>query len=320
VKLVIQIPCFNEEQCLPVTIGSLPREIPGIDEIEILVIDDGSTDTTASVARSLGVRTIVRMTSNQGLARAFSAGLDASLKRGADIIVNTDADNQYSALDIPKLVQPILDGTADIVIGDRRTDTIAHFGPVKKKLQKLGSWVVRALSNTDVADATSGFRAYSREAALRMNVFSPFTYTLDTIIQAGQKNLIVASVPVGTNGKLRESRLFKSISIYVRRSIAGILRILAIYQPLKLFTVLGSVFLVGGGALGLRFVIIRYILGDLVHAHIQSVILSGTLLMVGVLITAIGFIAYLISVNRKLNEEILTRVKRLEMRTEKAES
>lgn len=315
-KLVIQIPCFNEEDCLPETIAALPREVAGIDEIEVIVIDDGSTDATSAVAASCGVRAIVRMTSNQGLARAFSAGLDAALKMGADIIVNTDADNQYNAADIPALIGPILAGRADMVVGDRQTDTIAHFGFAKKKLQKLGSWVVRTLAKADVADATSGFRAYSREAALRITVFSPFTYTLDTIFQAGQKNLIIESAPVRTNRKNRESRLFKSVSTYIRRSMVSMLRILAIYQPLLIFTMLGLPILATGFALGLRFVVIRYVLGDVVHAHIQSVILSGTLLMIGMLVLSIGFIAYLISVNRKLSEEILTRVKRLEMQAE----
>ena len=311
-KLIIQIPCFNEERTLPVTVRDLPKRIDGVDEIEVLVIDDGSTDRTADVARGLGVHHIVRHTTNQGLARAFATGLDASLSLGADIIVNTDADNQYRGEDIEKLVRPILQNRADIVIGDRQTDTMADFSFLKKKLQKLGSWVVRKVSHADVKDATSGFRAYSREAALKLNVFSAFTYTLDTIIQAGQKNLIIESVPVHTNEKLRESRLFHGMVMYVRKSIGIIIRILSIYQPFKVFATVGGLTLLAGILLGLRYVYEVFIIGITGRTYIQSVILSGTLLMVGTLIIAIGFVAYLISVNRRISEDILVRVRKIE--------
>ena len=234
-KLIIQIPCLNEEEALPVTLRDLPREVPGFDAVEWLVIDDGSTDRTVEVARANGVDHIVRLTNNKGLANGFQAGLDAALKLGADVIVNTDADNQYDGRDIPKLVAPIVAGDADMVVGDRQVTTIEHFSPAKKALQRLGSWVVRQASATDVPDTTSGFRAYNREAALALQVVSKFTYTLETIIQAGKMTVAVDSVPVRTNPKLRESRLFPSMWTYIRRNGVSIFRIYAQYEPLKVF-------------------------------------------------------------------------------------
>src|SRR5918999_2682842 len=234
-KLIIQIPCFDEEQTLPATLADLPREIPGVETVEWLVIDDGSTDRTIEVARAGGVDHVVRLTNNKGLAAAFQAGLDACLKLGADIIVNTDADNQYSGQDIPRLLEPILAGQADMVIGDRKTDQIEHFSPVKKRLQRWGSAVVRRASGTTVPDTTSGFRAYNREAALQMQVVSKFTYTLETIIQAGKMLVAVDDVPIRTNAKTRESRLFPSMWSYVRRNAVSIFRIYSLYEPLRLF-------------------------------------------------------------------------------------
>src|ERR687885_2667318 len=235
-KLIIQIPCFNEEDQLPATLADLPRELPGVDELEWLIVDDGSTDRTVEVARAHGVDHIVRLTNNKGLAAGFQAGLDAALKLGADVIVNTDADNQYSGHDIPKLVKPIVEGTADMVVGDRETDTIEHFSPLKKRLQKAGSWVVRQASDTDVPDTTSGFRAYNREAAIQVAVVSKYTYTLETIIQAGKLLVAVDHVPISTNPKTRESRLFPSMSSYVRRNAVAIVRIYAQYEPLRVFS------------------------------------------------------------------------------------
>src|SRR3712207_2462868 len=236
-KLIIQIPCLNEESTLPATIADLPREVPGIDEVELLVIDDGSTDRTVEVARECGVDHIVRLTNNKGLAAGFQAGLDASLKLGADVIVNTDADNQYDARDIPRLVAPILAGEADMVVGDREITSIEHFSPMKKGLQRLGSWVVRQASSTEVPDTTSGFRAYNREAAIQMVVVSKFTYTLETIIQAGKLLVAVDHVPIRTNEKTRESRLFPSMWAYVRRNTVSIFRIYSMYEPLRVFMV-----------------------------------------------------------------------------------
>ena len=310
-KLIIQIPCLNEEQTLPVTLRDLPRHIDGISEIETLVIDDGSTDRTIEVARQHGVHHIVRLTNRKGLASAFMAGLDAGLKLGADIIVNTDADNQYSGNDIEKLVRDIVDHKADMVIGDRQVETIAHFSPLKKILQKLGSWVVRHVSDTSVPDATSGFRAYSREAALRMNVISRFTYTLETIIQAGKKNLALSHVPVSTNGKLRESRLFTSIPAYLKRSTSTIFRIYTMYEPLKTFFIIGLVFFLPGFALALRFLYFYFVAGG--TGHVQSLILAAVFMIVGFQIGLIGLVADLIGGNRRLIEDALYRIKKVEL-------
>lgn len=240
-KLIVQIPCYNEETTLPQTVRDIPRQITGIDKVEILIIDDGSTDRTVEVARELGIEHIVRNKQNKGLARTFRAGLDACLTFGADIIVNTDGDNQYAGADIPKLVAPILAGQADIVVGDRQTDTVAHFSPLKKLLQKVGSSFVRRLSETEVTDAVSGFRAFSREAAIKMNVVSSYSYTIETLIQAGKKHLAVVSVPIGTNAKTRESRLFKSIPDFIQRQVTTIIRMYAMYQPLRAFFYIGLI-------------------------------------------------------------------------------
>lgn len=310
-KLIIQIPCYNEEKTLPLTVRDLPRTVEGIDQVEILVVDDGSGDRTAAVAKEIGVDHIVRNTCNKGLARTFLVGLDASLRLGADIIVNTDGDNQYKGELIPRLIQPILEGRADIVIGDRQTDTIPHFSPTKKKLQKLGSFLVRILSGTDVPDAVSGFRAFSREAALQMNVVSSFSYTIETIIQAGRKNLAVANVPIGTNPKTRESTLFKSIPKFLEHSATTMIRMYTMYQPLKVFFYIGLFCILAGLMPSIRF-IIYYLMGEGV-GHIQSLILAAVLFIIGFQVLMIGLVADVISFNRKLIEETLLRVRRIEL-------
>jgi len=314
VKLIIQIPCLNEEKTLPVTLADLPKRVDGVDEIETLVIDDGSTDATVEVARQHGVNHVVRLTNRKGLAEAFITGLDVCLKLGADIIVNTDGDNQYRGSDVARLIKPILERKADMVVGDRQVERIVHFSPVKKKLQKLGSWVVRHVSNTDVPDATSGFRAYSREAALRLNIISRFTYTLETIIQAGKKNIAIGHVKVATNGKLRESRLFSSIPAYLKRSIGTMLRIYTMYEPLKAFALMGAVVFSTGFLISLRF-LWYYFFVDGGKGHIQSLILSGALMVIGFQVGLIGLVADLISGNRRLIEDCLYRVKKIEMDT-----
>jgi len=311
-KLIIQIPCLNEEKTLPVTLAGLPKSIPGIDVVETLVIDDGSTDRTLEVARELGVQHIVRLTNRKGLAEAFMTGLDTSVKLGADIIVNTDGDNQYSSDCIARLITPILNGSADMVIGDRQVETIQHFSSLKKKLQKLGSWVVRHVSNTAIPDATSGFRAYSREAALRLNVISRFSYTLETIIQAGKKNIAITSIPVETNEQLRQSRLFKSIPDYLKRSIATIFRIYLMYEPLRAFSVLGGTIFGIGFLLSLRF-LFYYFFVDGGAGHIQSLILSAVLVMLGFQISILGVLADLIAGQRRLTEDMLYRVRKFEL-------
>ncbi len=310
-KLIIQIPCYNEAETLPATIHDLPRHIAGIDEIELLVVDDGSSDRTAQVARDLGVHHIVRLTKNKGLATVFMTGLDACLRLGADIIVNTDADNQYCGQDIIKLVEPILQGKADVVIGDRNTSQIPHFSWMKKQLQRLGSWVVRQVSNTEIPDATSGFRALSREAALQMNVVSRFTYTLETIIQAGKKNLAVTYVPVRTNPQTRRSRLFKSNWVYIKRSVATILRIYTMYEPLKMFSYIGAILFGMGLILGMRFLYFYFTAGG--AGHIQSLILTAVLLIVGFQIFVMGLLADIIGSNRQLIENALYRLRKLEL-------
>lgn len=309
-KLVIQIPCYNEEKTLPVSLADLPEEISGIDVIETLIIDDGSTDDTQNVARQAGVNHIVSFSRNRGLAKAFMAGIEKSLEVGADIIVNTDADNQYRADDIPLLIEPILNQKADFVVGQRPISETEHFSRVKKILQKLGSWVVRVASKTDIPDAPSGFRAMNREAAKRLHVFSEYTYTLETIIQAGQKGFAVASVPVRTNKDMRESRLVKSIRSYVARSISTIIRVFMTYKPFRFFAVPGATCFILGFLLGARFIYF-YMVGD-GDGHIQSIILSGILMTTGFLMSVIGLVADLISVNRKLLEQIDWRVKNIE--------
>lgn len=310
-KLIIQIPCYNEEATLGITLKELPREVPGIDQVEWLVINDGSKDGTVEVARACGVDHVVEFPHNGGLARAFMAGIEASLRAGADIIVNTDADNQYCAADIPRLVQPILEGQADIVIGARPIGETEHFSPLKKLLQRLGSAVVRMASKTPVADAPSGFRAFSREAAMRLNVFSTYTYTLETIIQAGQKNMAVVSVPVRTNPFLRPSRLLKSIRSYVTRSLVTIVRMSMTYSPLRFFLLLGSVPVALGSLLGLRWVILYF--SGTPRAHVPSLVAGAVLLIVGFQLWILGLVADLLSVNRKLLEDIQLRLRRLEL-------
>jgi glycosyltransferase involved in cell wall biosynthesis len=301
-KLIIQIPSINEAETLAIALADLPKQVPGIDSVEVLVIDDGSTDATVQVARANGVHHVVGFRANQGLARAFMLGLNSCLERGADIIVNTDADNQYCAADIPKLVQPILDGRADLVVGARPIAEIAHFSPVKKLLQRFGSWAVRRVSQTTVADAPSGFRAISREAALSLNVFNGYTYTLETVIQAGQKGMSVVSVPIRVNGELRPSRLVRSIPNYVKRSILTMFRIFVVYQPLKSFLVVGMVPFLAGAALGVRFLVF-YFVGQ-GTGHVQSLILSAVLLLVGVQTFLLAILADLLGVNRRLLEEL----------------
>lgn len=311
-KLIIQIPCYNEESTLGLTLAELPRQVPGVDVVEWLIINDGSTDQTVDVARTNGVDHIVSFDHNQGLARAFMAGLEASLKAGADIIVNTDADNQYCAADIPALIQPIVLGQADIVIGSRPIRQIKHFSPAKKFLQEFGSWVVRIVSNTSVPDAPSGFRAMSRNAALQLNVFSQYTYTLETIIQAGQKGMAIASVPVRTNGYLRPSRLVKSIPSYIQRSILTILRIFMTYKPLKFFFILGSIPFSLGMLLGVRWLIFFFLEGTL-RARVPSLVLAAILILMGFQLWIFGLVADLMAVNRKILEDIQLRLRRAEV-------
>jgi glycosyltransferase involved in cell wall biosynthesis len=310
-KLIVQIPCYNEEQTLPETVKDIPRKIEGVGQVEILIIDDGSTDKTVEIAKEIGVDHIVRNICNKGLARSFLAGLDACLRLGADIIVNTDGDNQYKGEDIPKLIEPILKGEADIVIGDRQTDKVAHFGFAKKKLQKVGSWVLRGLSETDVPDAVSGFRAFRREAAMQMNIVSPFSYTIETIIQAGKKHLAVTSVPIGTNPKTRESRLFKSIPRFIERSLTTMIRMYTMYQPLRVFFYIGFFFILAGLIPSVRF-LIYYFMGQ-GSGHIQSLIFAAILFIVGFQVLVVGLVADVISFNRKLIEETLLRVRRMEL-------
>ncbi|HTQ07510.1 MAG TPA: glycosyltransferase family 2 protein [Polyangiaceae bacterium] len=303
-RLFIQIPCHNEEASLPITLAALPKSVPGVDSVEVLIINDGSRDRTVEVARSLGVKHVVGFAQNQGLARAFMLGIRSCLELGADIIVNTDADNQYNADDIPALIAPIVEGRAEIVVGARPIATIEHFSPVKKLLQKLGSAVVKRVSGTSVADAPSGFRAFSREAAASLNVFSAYTYTLETIIQAGQKNMSIVSVPIRVNGDLRPSRLVRSITSYVRRSIVTMLRIGIIYRPFQFFMTLGSTLFVAGVVLGIRF-LYYYLFRHGGMGHVQSVILAAVLMIFGFQTGLLAFIADLLSVNRRLLEELL---------------
>lgn len=312
-KLIIQIPCLNEAQTLPPTLADLPRAIAGIDTIEVLVIDDGSRDGTADVARACGVDHVVRLRRNKGLAAAFQAGIDACLKAGADIIVNTDADNQYAGGDIPTLIAPLLQGDADICIGDRNIAALDHMSRRKRRLQRLGSWVVRQVSNTTVPDTTSGFRAYTREAAMRMTIVSEFSYTLESIIQAGKKRMAIAHVPVTTNPRTRESRLFDSIFSYIKRSSATIVRIYTMYEPLKVFTYLGLA-VSGIGLVGILRFLYYYAYGQALR-HTASLVASATLILVGFLVLALGLLADVTAANRKLLEDLLYRVRSLEQPT-----
>lgn len=309
-KLIIQIPCLNERETLPGTIADLPRHIDGIDEIEVLVIDDGSTDRTAERAAELGVHHIVRFPQNRGLAAAFMAGLDAALRLGADIIVNTDADNQYRGSDIALLVKPILDGKADLVIGDRQTHLIAHFSPLKKFLQRWGSRVVRKLSATDVTDSPSGFRAISRKAALRLFVHNRFTYTLETVIQAGRAGLAIENVKVETNDKTRESRLFRSIPDYLRRAGGVMFRAYAMYRPVYIFTRVALVLFVVGAATWLRF--LYFYLDGRGGGHVQSLIIGTGAMILSFVVALVAMLAELLAANRRLLEELLLRVRRLD--------
>jgi glycosyltransferase involved in cell wall biosynthesis len=313
-KLIIQIPCHNEEASLPIAVAALPKSIPGIETVEVLVINDGSTDRTVEVARELGVKHVVGFPRNQGLAKAFMLGIRSCLEHGADIIVNTDADNQYDARDIPALIEPILSGRAEIVVGARPISTIEHFSPVKKLLQRIGSGVVARVSGTRVADAPSGFRAFTRDAASKLNVFSEYTYTLETIIQAGQKNMSIVSVPVRVNADLRPSRLVRSLASYVRRSVVTMLRILVIYRPFQFFLTLGTVLFLAGLALSGRFLYF-YFSGQR-QGHIQSLILAAVLMIFGFQTGLLAFIADLQSVNRRLLEELL-EAKRVNARKER---
>lgn len=312
-KLIIQIPCYNEAATLGITLRELPRAVPGFDRVEWLVIDDGSQDGTARVARAEGVDHVVSLPTNRGLARAFMAGLEASLLAGADVIVNTDADNQYHAGDIPALVAPVVEGHADMVVGARPIEQIAHFSPLKKLLQRLGSRVVQLASNTRIPDAPSGFRAFSRSAALQLNVFSSYSYTLETIIQAGQKGMTVVSVPIRVNADLRPSRLVRSIPQYLFRSTLTIGRIFLTYRPLRFFLTVSAALFLPGFLIGARFLFELFVRGR-GQGHIQSLILTAILLLASILFFVLGLLADLISVNRRLLEDQRTRLARMELR------
>ena len=306
-KLVIQIPCYNEEKSLPITLNDLPKHIDGIDEIEVLIIDDGSKDRTVEVAKELGVNNFVEMPHNSGLAKAFVAGINKALEIGADIVVNTDADNQYCAADIEKLVKPILAGEADIVIGSRPVSEIEHFSPLKKMLQKLGSGVMRLISSTKVEDAPSGFRAFSRNAAMQLNVFDNYTYTLETIIQAKAKGLILKCVPIRVNPDLRKSKLVRNKFDYIRRSMFTMIRMFIIYRPFRFFAILAGMFFLVGALIGLRF--LYYFVFESGAGHIQSLILSAILIITGVQVGVIAVLSELLSINRKILEDIQKRLK-----------
>lgn len=309
-KLIIQIPCYNEEETLLVALNDLPKHIDGVDEIEYLIINDGSSDNTEQVAIDWGVNYVVHFKRNLGLAKGFLAGIDLALRHGADIIVNTDADNQYNGADIEKLIQPILNREADIVIGERPIDQIEEFSFIKKKLQRFGSWVVRVASKTDIPDAPSGFRAYSRKAAMRMNVHNEYTYTLETIVQAGRNKMAITSVPIRTNPEMRKSRLMKSIAGYVKKSMLTILRAVLMYRPLKVFTAISAFFILIGVIIGVRFLFF-YFNGN-GSGHVQSLILATTMIIIGFQTFVTGLQADIISANRKVIEDMQYRIKKLE--------
>lgn len=310
-KLIVQIPCYNEAATLPETLAALPRQIPGIDRIEILIVDDGSKDATAEVARAAGVHHIVKFPRNLGLAAAFTAGLEESLRQGADIIVNTDADNQYSAQDIPRLIAPLLTGSADIAVGDRQVGSLPSFSPVKRRLQVFGSSVIGWTSGMRIPDATSGFRALTRQAALRTFVLSGYSYTLETLIQAGASRMTVEYVPIHINPQIRPSRLMRSIPHYIRKSVATIVRTYTMYRPLRVFMAMGGSMILAGIVPGIRFLYL-YSVGQRV-GHVQSLILSAILIIVGFQVLLIGLLADLLSCNRKLLEEVIYRVRKLEI-------
>ena len=309
-KLIVQIPCYNEEATLPQTLADLPRALPGIDTIETLVVDDGSTDRTAQVAQEYGVQHVVRLKQNCGLATAFAAGLEASLAAGADIIVNTDADNQYRGEDIGRLVEPILEGRADIVVGDRGVAALEQFSPSKRLLQRLGSWIVERAAGIPIPDATSGFRAFTREAALRLTVLSDYTYTLETLIQAGARRMAVTFVPIRVNPQTRQSRLIRNIPSFLGISAVTIARFYTMYRPLRVFITLGSIFILGGLALGVRFLV--FFLQGGGTGNVQSLILAAILIIVGFQVCLIGLIADAVSMNRRMLEDALYRVRRSE--------
>jgi glycosyltransferase involved in cell wall biosynthesis len=311
VKVIIQIPCYNEEATLPETVHDLPRELRGVDEVEILVVDDGSGDRTLEVAKELGVDHIVHLKQNQGLAYAFMAGLEAALEAGADIVVNTDADNQYRGEDIERLIQPLLRGEADIAVGDRDVSTVEHFSPVKRMLQRWGSWVVEKAAGIAIPDATSGFRAFTREAAMRLTVLSDYTYTLETLIQAGARRMAVSYVPISTNPQMRESRLMRNVPHFLAISAITILRFYAMYRPLRLFLSLGGAMIAGGVIIGLRF--LYYFVTGPGTGKVQSLILAAILTIVGFQVCLIGLMADLVRLNRKMLEEALYRTRRAEL-------
>lgn len=313
-KLIIQIPCYNEAETLEIALNGLPKRIEGVDVIEYLIINDGSKDATVEVAKNWGVHHIVNFKQNKGLAKGFMAGIDEALRQGADIIVNTDADDQYCGADIEKLVRPILDGQADIVIGERPIDETEHFSPLKKKLQHFGSWVVRKASNTDIPDAPSGFRAYSREAALQLNVVNEYTYTLEQIVQAGRNKIAITSVPIRTNAELRPSRLFSSMFGYIKKSMLTIIRSYIMYKPMHFFVLLGSVPIIAGIILGVRF-LIRFFSGY-GAGNIQSLILVSLLITIGVMMWVIGVLADTIAANRKIMQDVQMRVRRMDYELE----
>ena len=313
-KLIIQIPCFNEATTLPATVAALPRALPGIDEVEVLIVDDGSSDGTAEVARSLGIRHVVQFERNRGLAAAFRAGLEASVRAGADIIVNTDADNQYQASDIARLIEPILARRAELVVGDRGVASLGNFSWLKRRLQVFGSWVLGRAAELETPDATSGFRALSRECALRTMVLSNYSYTLESLIQAGARRAAVTFVPIGINPQTRPSRLMKSIPDYIRKSGLTILRAYTMYRPIRVFTTLGLLFVAIGIIPGLRFIYLYLFVDRL--GHIQSLILSAIFIIVGFQILLFGVIADLISFNRQIAEEAVYRLRRLEAATD----
>lgn len=309
-KLIIQIPCYNEAETLEIALNELPRHIEGIDTIEYLIINDGSKDDTVEVARRWGVHHVVNFKKNRGLAKGFMAGLDACLRNGADIIVNTDADNQYCGADIEKLVRPILEGKADIVIGARPIDQTEHFSPLKKKLQHFGSWVVRKASKSDIPDAPSGFRAYSREAAMRLNVTNEYTYTLETIVQAGRERIPMQAVPIRTNAELRPSRLFSSMFGYVKKSMLTIVRAFAMYKPMRFFMLAGLIPFTAGFLLGVRYLV--FMAMGQADGHIQSLILASILLMMGFMTMIVGCLADVVAANRKILEDVQYHVRKLD--------